>query len=222
MYNDTTLEFTTDMPLAVLEPVQESPKEPRLYTLMEYLRREEDSKELHEYYNGIITKLPMARVPHNLITANMTTELTMAAKAARVTNKKYSVMTGQQLVYLPKLNFALYPDVLVVSETPECFDKNEVLLINPLLIVEVLSKSTKKYDRTEKFDEYRTLDSFREYVLIDQNKCYVETHFREEPNVWKGTDYKDINGSIYLKSVDCTISISHIYENIELKSSIKI
>ena len=216
MYNETTLDFATDMPLAVLDPIQESPKEPRLYTLMEYLRREEDSKELHEYYNGIITKLPMARVPHNLITANMTTELTMAAKAARVTNKKYSVMTGQQLVYLPKLNFALYPDVLVVSETPECFDKNEVLLINPLLIAEVLSKSTKKYDRTEKFDEYRTLDSFREYVLIDQKRCHIEIRYRETPDTWRYTEVTDMQGSIFLKSLNCSILVADIYDNIKL------
>lgn len=216
MFNDTTLDFPTDLPLAVLESAKETPKEPRLYTLTEYLQREKDSTELHEYYNGIITKLPMARIPHNMITANMTAELKIASKAARASNKHYSVMNGQQLVYLPKLNFGLYPDVLVVSEKPQAFDKNEVLLINPLLIVEVLSKSTKKYDRTEKFDEYRTLDSFKEYVLIDQKRCHIEIRYRETPDTWRYTEVTDKEGSIFLKSLNCLILVADIYDNVNV------
>jgi Uma2 family endonuclease len=216
MYNETTLDFAPEMPLAVVESVQESPKSPRLYTLKEYLRREEDSKELHEYYDGIITKLPMARGPHNIISANMTAELTLAARTAKANNKKFAVMNGQQLVYLPTLNFGLYPDALVVSENPQYFDKNEVLLINPMLIVEVLSKSTKKYDRTEKFDEYRTLDSFKEYVLIDQKRCHIEIRHRETPDTWRYTEVSDMQGSIFLKSLNCSISVADIYDNINL------
>ena len=210
MYDNSQFATLPNNPLAVLDP---PPKEPRCYTLAEYLRREERSQELHEYYDGIITKLPMARGPHNMITANMVTALNVAKKAL---TKKYIVMTGQQLVYLPKLNFGLYPDVLTVTETPQYFDKNEVLLINPVVIVEVLSKSTKKYDRNGKFDEYKTLDSFREYVLIDQKKCHVQTRFREELNLWRETDYDNIKGSVFLRSLNCSISLEDIYDNIVL------
>lgn len=213
MYNDTQLDYPTVSPLAVLEPQKEAVKEPRTYTLSEYLRREEDSKELHEYYNGTIIKLPMARGPHNTITANISAEIKIAGKAAK---KNYWVMTGQQLVYMPKLNLGLYPDALVVSDTPQYFDKNEVLLINPILIVEVLSKSTKKYDRTEKFDEYRTLDSFREYVLIDQKRCHIEVRYRETPDTWRYTEITDMAGSIFLKSLGCSILVADIYENVKV------
>jgi Uma2 family endonuclease len=213
MFNETTLDFPTDLPLAVLEPAKETPKEPRLYTLTEYLQREKNSTELHEYYNGIITKLPMARGPHNDITVNISAALKYTLKQ---TGKTYFVRNGQQLVYLPKLNFGLYPDVLVVSETPQYFDKNEVLLINPLLIVEVLSKSTKKYDRTEKFDEYRTLDSFKEYVLIDQKRCHIEVRYRETPDTWRYTEVTDMQGSIFLKSLNCSILVADIYDNINV------
>ena len=188
-------------------------REPKVHTFEEYLRREENSKEQNEYYDGIITKLPMARGPHNMIVANIGAALKYTLKA---TGKKYYVYSGQQLVYLPKLNFGLYPDVLTVSETPQYFDKNEVLLINPIVIVEVLSKSTKKYDRNGKFDEYKTLDSFREYVLIDQKKCHVQTRFREEPNLWRETDYDNINDSVFLRSLNCSISLEDIYDNIVL------
>ena len=105
---------------------------------------------------------------------------------------------------------------MTVTETPQYFDKNEVLLINPVVIVEVLSKSTKKYDRNGKFDEYKTLDSFREYVLIDQKKCHVQTRFREEPNLWRETDYDNIKGSVFLRSLNCSILLEDIYDNIVL------
>lgn len=204
MYNDSNIAIN---PLAVLKPE----KEPRRYTLTEYLRREEKSEELHEYYDGIITKLPMARGPHNEIIMNVGNALKNVFKAR---GKKYRVFGGQQKVYLPALNFGVYPDVLVITDTPKYWDDNQVLLINPIVVIEVLSKGTKKYDRSGKFSEYKTLESFKEYILIDQNKCFIETHFKEKTHVWQGTDYNDITGSIYLKSLDCSIDIADIYENI--------
>jgi Uma2 family endonuclease len=207
MFDDTNI---ATFPLAVLKPE----KQPRLYTLAEYLRREEHSEELHEYYDGIITKLPMARTPHNLISTNIGTALNMAFMAQK---KDYYVLSGQQLVYLPKLNTSLYPDVLVVCETPQYFDTNEVLLINPIIIIEVLSGSTGRYDRTAKFDKYKTLDSFKEYVLINQKKCAIETRFREEPDLWREKTYTELTDSLYLKSVDCRIDLSMIYRKVVLK-----
>jgi Uma2 family endonuclease len=207
MFDDTNI---STFPLAVLEPE----KKPRRYTLAEYLRREERSEELHEYYDGIITKLPMARTPHNLISTNMATALNMLFMAQ---NKDYYVMSGQQLVYLPKLNTSLYPDVLVVCETPQYFDTNEVLLLNPSIIIEVLSTSTGRYDRTSKFDKYKTLDSFKEYVLIDQKKCAIETRFREAPDLWREKTYTELTDSLYLKSIDCSIDLSMIYRKIVFK-----
>jgi Uma2 family endonuclease len=199
-----------EFPLAVLKPV----KEPRLYTLGKYLQREENTKERYEYYDGIITRLPISRTPRNIVVANMSAELIFAFRA---NNKDYTVMGSQQLVYLPDLNFSLYPDVLTVADTPQCWDNNEVLLINPLLIVEVLSRSTKKYDQNTKFSEYKTLPSFKEYVLIDPNRCRVETRFREAPNLWRDTIYTNMTDVIDLKSVGCTISMDFIYKKITFK-----
>lgn len=207
MYNDNN--FTTHS-LAVLKPV----KEPRLYTLAEYLQREERSKDRHEYFNGIITKRTMAKGPHNIIVASTTTALNNALDAM---DKEYSVFGSQQLVYFPELNFSVYPDVLAVAETPKYWDKNEVLLINPLLIIEVLSRSTRTYDRTDKFKEYKTLPSFQEYLLIDPDKCHIETHFREEPDLWRDKSYKKMEDVIHLKSVGCSIEVRSIYKKITFK-----
>ncbi len=204
MFDDSNI---ANNPLAVLPPV----KEPRLYTLGEFLRKEERSFELHEYENGIITKLPMAKGPHNIISINVGTALKIATKN---TSKKYVVMGNQQLVYLPKLNFARYPDIIVVAEAPLYWENNESLLINPILIVEVLSRSTRSYDRKGKFEEYLTLDTFKEYLLIDQKKYHVEKRFREEPDLWRNSNFTDISDSIFLKSLDCEISMVDIYENV--------
>jgi Uma2 family endonuclease len=207
MFDDSNISMISNNPLAVLAPT----KEPRRYTLAEYLRFEERSKELHEYYDGIITKRPMARGPHNFIGANMITALKIAVKSL---DKKYRISGLQQLVYLPVLNISLYPDIIVIAEKPQYWDNNEVLLINPIVIIEVLSRSTKKYDRNGKFAEYKTLPSFQEYVLIDQNKCHIESHFKEAPNLWRDSMIDDMSQSLYLKSLDCPIALSDIYEDI--------
>jgi Uma2 family endonuclease len=189
-------------------------RQPRCYTLAEYLQREARSTALHEYYNGTIAKLPMAKGPHNIITMNVAAALKNALKAAE---KKYVVLGGQQLVYLPELNYGLYPDVLVVMEAPEYWDKNQVLLTNPVLIVEVLSKSTRKYDKNEKFAEYKTLTSFAEYMLIEPEKCSITTHFREAPQLWRDAFFKEIASNVPLKSLEIDIAIADIYENVVLK-----
>lgn len=206
MFDDNNIAIN---PLAVLKPE----KEPRLYTLAEYLRKEERSNELHEYENGIITKLPMAKGPHNIISANVTWALKNVIKTEK---KNYVVLGNQQLVYLPELNFSRYPDILVVAEAPLYWENNECLLINPILIVEVLSRSTRSYDRKGKFDEYITLNSFKEYLLVDQKKCHVERRFREEHDLWRNTNFTDISDSIPLKSLDCSISMEDIYENVSI------
>ena len=205
MFDDANIAIN---PLAILPPV----KEPRRYTLAEFLHRSEKSEERLEYYDGIITKLPITRTQHNIISTNMAFELELAFRAS---NRDYYVMNSQQLVYFPKLNFGVYPDVLVVCEKPKHYDNNQVLLINTILIVEVLSRSTRAYDRKEKFNEYKTLDSFEEYVLIDQKKCYVETRFKEEPRLWREQMYSDLTEKVHLKSVDCLIDMAMIYRKIE-------
>lgn len=202
------MESAARNPLAILKPTVA----PRIYTLAEFLRREERSAERHEYYDGKIIRIPMARGPHNIITANTITTLHIAVRAA---NKKYLVYGSNQLVYLPKLNVGLYPDALAVCEKPAYWDDNQVLLVNPILIIEVISKSTGAYDRSDKFSEYKTCTSLQEYVLIEQDRCEIETRFREEPDLWRETIVTDPTGSIFLKSVGCAVSLADIYENVE-------
>lgn len=185
---------------------------PRRRTLLEYLKFEARSASKHEFVDGKFVKMPYARGPHNEIAANF---IGILKAFSKTTNPSFRVFTSDQKVYLPVLDDGLYPDTLAVSEKPIYWDDNKLLLINPILIVEVLSKSTKKYDRTEKFLKYKTLDSFREYVLVEQDFCKVETYFREEPGLWRETAYTNMADQVALKSLGISVAVADIYENIE-------
>ena len=187
-------------------------KTPRWVSLEEYLKREAKSVEKHEYQNGKIVRMPYARGPHNEISANMVGALKNAVKGL---SKKYRVFSSDQKIYFPELNHGSYADALAIAEKPEYWQGNDLLLINPLVVVEVLSDSTESYDRQGKFAKYKTLPSFREYVLVKQDKCYVETWFRQEPGLWRETIVTDLADTITLHSIGCTISLADIYENIE-------
>lgn len=189
-------------------------REPRRWPLAEFLRREDNAAERHEYYDGIIKTLPMARAAHNEIAVNFSAAIKIAVKNSPVT---YRVFGNQQMVWLPLLNYGLYPDAIVVCEKPVFHDENQVLMLNPLLIIEVLSKSTRHYDQKSKFEDYKTIPSFKEYVLVEQDFCRIESRFREEPGLWRDSVAEDLTGSILLKSIGCAILLADIYEHIEFK-----
>jgi Uma2 family endonuclease len=185
----------------------------KTYTLTEYLQREAKSIDKHEFINGNILKMPYAKVPHNIISANVSAEMKIAFRKLAT---KYIVFSSDQKIYFPSLDEGVYADALAVSERPIYWDEEKLLLINPIIIVEILSKSTQKYDRTSKFDKYKTLESIREYVLIRQDKCYAEVWSREKPGYWKETIVTNLTESIVLPSVRIELLMENVYENVEV------
>ena len=188
-------------------------EEPRKYSLEEYLRKEAHSKNKHEFINGQIIRMPYAKGPHNIISANFTIGLGITTETL---DKQYIIFGSDQKIYFPSLDEGVYADSLAVCEKPLYWDNQELLLINPIVVVEVLSKSTSKYDRTGKFDKYKTLESFKEYVLIRQDKHYVETWHQEQKGLWKETIVTDLSASVYLASVGVSIPMERIYRNVNL------
>lgn len=189
-------------------------KEPKKYTLQEYLQREEKSLHKHEFHNGQIVRMPGATFKHNEIASNTISALKVAVKSLAT---KFRVCNSDQKIYISELDKVLYPDALVVCREPEYWEGREDLIVNPLLIVEVASSSTRKYDRGDKFFIYELLPSFCEYVIIEQNKPHVETWYREDENTWKKSVKNEIEDAIVLKSLGITISLSDIYDNIEFQ-----
>lgn len=186
-------------------------KPPRKYTLEEYLRKEANSTHKHEFINGEIIKIPNARYNHNLIAMNIAIDLSYQTENS---DKNYQILGSDQKIYFPSLDEGVYADALAVCEKPLFWDNDDLLLINPILVIEVLSKSTQKYDRMGKFDKYKTLESFKEYVMIRQNECYAEVWYRERPGLWHETIVTDIEGKLPLQSIGVEILMKRIYKNV--------
>ena len=189
-------------------------KQEFLFTLDEYLKKETRSVEKHEFYNGKIIPMPGGRSTHNEIALSIGSEIRFALKAQP---KKYHVYNSDQKIYIQAENTVLYPDAVVICEAPEFWNGREDLIVNPLVIVEVLSRSTSKYDREGKFMKYQTLPSFMEYILVEQTKPEVESWYRIEKDTWNKTVCKDLNAFINLRSLDISIALREVYEHIEFK-----
>jgi Uma2 family endonuclease len=189
----------------------EKEKPVKIYTLQEYLAREAQSPQKNEFYNGQISTMPGSKFKHNEISANM---ISLVKWAIKPLPQKFRVITSDQKIYIEAENIAVYPDVLVICQEPEYWNQREDLIVNPLLIVEVLSRSTRKYDRGDKFMLYQLLPSFKEYVLIEQNKPCVESWFQQSDKTWNKLVVNGLENTIPLRTLGVTIALEDIYENI--------
>ena len=189
----------------------EKEKPVKVYTLQDYLARETQSPQKNEFYNGQILPMPGSKFKHNEISANM---ISLVKWAIKPLPQKFRVITSDQKIYIEAENIAVYPDVLVICEAPQYWNQREDLITNPLLIVEVLSRSTRKYDRGDKFMLYQLLPSFKEYVLIEQNKPSVESWFQQSDKTWNKLIVNGLESSIPLRTLGVNIVLEDIYENI--------
>jgi len=132
-------------------------------------------------------------------------------------DKTYFVLSSDTKIQIPEYNHFIYPDAVVVCEKIELYPGNPKAIVNPLLIVEVLSPSTQAYDREGKFLRYKTLPSFKEYVLVRQDKPAVNAIFREKPTVWLDTFAEGLDSLISLKSIGCELSLENIYKGVNFQ-----
>jgi Uma2 family endonuclease len=183
-------------------------------TLEEYIEFEKTSESKHEYRNGKLFEMAGGRHPHNLIAGEIFSLIKVMLK---VVGKKCQAVNSDQKIYIPLANRGLFGDVMVYCGKPEFHDDNQFLQTNPLLVVEVLSKSTKLYDKGEKFDLYRSLPSFREYLLVSQEKPAVQARYLQDPenDLWKYSEAEGVDGSIMLQSIGVELKLKDIYAAIE-------
>jgi Uma2 family endonuclease len=179
-------------------------------TKKEYLELERASGEKHVYYNGIVFKMAGASINHNRITRNVLVSLTKALAG----NAAFEVFGSDQKIYLPKFNFYLYPDALVVAETPVLSETDTQAITNPVLIVEVLSSSSERYDRGQKFVEYQSIPSFKEYLLIRQDAPEVFGFYLEAEQQWRSTNIAQLDQAILLQSVGVSLPMTAIYDKV--------
>jgi Uma2 family endonuclease len=148
---------------------------------------------------------------HNQISVNLTSELNFAFK-----RQPFRVFMRDVRLWIPERHIYTYPDVMVVEGEPEYFQNRTDTILNPVLIVEVLSKGTKGYDRESKFDSYRTISSFQEYLLIDQTRIHVERFSKTGTNQWSFHEYDALDEAIALTKVPFQISLADFYNKVRL------
>lgn len=181
---------------------------PKFITPEEYLRMERASPEKHEYYNGEIFAMSGASENHNIVVGS-----TFASLYAQLRKKPYQIYPSDLRIRIPATGLYTYPDISVVCGTPEFEDDGLDTLLNPTIIIEVLSASTEQYDRGKKFQHYRTIASLQEYILIAQDNVRIE-HFARQGEQWVLTDAKAIDSVLNLPSIDGTLALSDVYEKV--------
>ena len=161
-----------------------------------------------EYVKGKIIAMSGASREHNLITSNLSGELRNLLKGSEC-----ETYANEMRVSTPSTSSYFYPDVVVVCEEPRFEDDVFDTLLNPIILVEVLSPSTEAYDRGEKFIHYRQLPSLQEYILVAQDKICVERFSRQENN-WILTDFQNLEELLPLISVQCELPLREIYDRV--------
>ncbi len=188
-------------------------QEQRYYSLQEYLELEITSENRNEYIDGQIIPMTGGTPNHNQIAGNFYAALNFALK-----RQPYRVFFTDQRLWIPQKRIHTYPDVMVVAGSLEFSEGRKDTITNPLMIAEVLSKSTRKYDIDEKFAAYRTIASFQEYVLIDQYKIHVEQYSKTDNKKWIFSENEDENSLLSLASLQFQISLSDIYDKVDFEA----
>ncbi len=187
---------------------------PTYLTPEAYLELERKATTKNEYVNGETLAMAGASFAHNFITLDTTIYLSrqLMDGACEVAS------TGDLRVKVSQTASYFYPDIVVVCGDPQAEDNTFDTLVNPTLIVEVLSVSTEMYDRDEKFAHYRQIDSLQEYILISQDRVQV-VHYRRQVPQWMPTEFRALEDVMPLVSIGCKLPLQHIYRRVKFDSN---
>lgn len=181
------------------------------YSYADYLALEAESEVKHEFHDGYLVAMAGGTLTHGRITMNISRAM---ANAIDATNKGCEVLPSDVKVMIEHANRAFYPDASIVCGELEVSDRDPHAIINPILLVEVLSKNTAAFDRGAKFHHYRELDALREYLLISQEEYMVDTYYRTDNGTWEINTYLDPQAEIPLKSVGISLKMADVYRRV--------
>lgn len=182
----------------------------RRVSIEDYLAAERRAETKSEYLDGEVFAMSGASREHNLIAVNVT-----ASVHGQLKGRACEIYAGDMRVHVPATGLYTYPDVTVVCGEPRFEDGEEVdTLLNPTLLIEVLSPTTEGYDRGKKFAHYRTLESFREYVLVAQEEVRVELFTRREDGHWLLSEASRIEETLLLASIGCELRLADVYDRV--------
>ena len=187
-----------------------------IYSADEYLALEEKAEYRSQFYfgeifamNGEFSAMAGSSRRHNLVEGNA-----YAYLHSQLRNRDCEIYQNDMRVKVGE-NFYTYPDVVVVCGEPQIEKKRGENLLNPVVLIEVLSPSTEKFDRGEKAQLYRSMPSLKEYVLISQDKPYIEHFIRQENGEWIFTEISEMSDNLKFPAIECEVSLSEIYAKVD-------
>ena len=181
----------------------------RKFTLEEYLTLERASEDKSQYYRGEIFAMPGGTKRHNVMGANV-----IGSLVAQLRNRPCRVYSGDMKIMVEATGLVTYPDAVVACEEDRLYDQEEDVLLNPTVLVEVLSPSTESYDRGKKSEHYRKIESLKEYVLIAQDRIHIERLTRQPNGQWTLSEVDQAGQSLHLESIDCTLKVDDVYAKV--------
>src|ERR1700755_1004143 len=177
----------------------------------EYLAFERECEWKHEYVDGVVYEMPGVNVNHVLIVGGLATEL-----HRQLGERRYSALLSQMKVRIQASRKFLYPDVLVMNDDEVLFhDEQKDCILNPVVVIEVVSESSEAYDRGKKFHAYQELESLNEYLLVSQDEPLVEHYVRTGARTWIYKPTAGLENSLALPSIECTLNLSAVYKRVE-------
>jgi Uma2 family endonuclease len=174
----------------------------------EYLARERLAETKSEYYDGQIYAMSGASRPHILAAGNLFTEISMQFRG-----RDCEVYSNDMRVLVERTGLYTYPDIVAVCGKPQLLDDELDTLLNPQVIVEVLSPSTEAYDRGKKFAQFQRIESLREYILVAQDQVRVERYSRQGSQ-WLLTTWDSLDSTLQIESIDCQVRLRVIYDKV--------
>ncbi len=179
-------------------------------TPAEYLEFERKSEIKHEYFNGEIFAMAGARRNHNKVVANLS-----GLTWQHLKGKDCEFYPTDMRVFVPETGLYTYPDLVIVCGEPNFQDDVFDTLLNPTLLIEVLSDSTEGYDRGKKFQHYRSIESLQEYILVSQYEARIEKYVKRGDGFWLLSEAVGSDSEIEFASIECKIALSEVYDKID-------
>jgi Uma2 family endonuclease len=202
-------EYFYDMDMELREPAVAYGKQK--FTIEEYLAMEEAGVEKHEYYRGEIFAMSGSKVPHNTISSNLLGQLVVKLKG-----KKCRPYGSDQRIHIEANTLFTYPDISVVCGEVITLNNDNWNILNPAVIIEILSPSTRNYDRGEKFMLYRDIPTLKEYILIDSEHAHIEAFRLNAAHRWELEEYNSPEDQLHIKAINEVIAVAEVYDGVKM------